>query len=151
MIYRPILLDENGDSHTIIMGSYGIGIGRAVAAIAETLADDNGLVWPLSVAPYEVSVVAVNLKDEASTAAAEDIYNRLRQAGIEVVYDDRDVRPGVKFADHELVGIPIRVTVGPKGLANGVVEISDRASGERSELPLDSAVSTLVDRVRAGR
>ena len=145
------VLDENGDSHPIIMGSYGIGIGRAVAAIAETLADDNGLVWPLSVAPYEVSVVAVNLKDEASTAAAEDIYNQLRQAGIEVVYDDRDVRPGVKFADHELVGIPIRVTVGPKGLANGVVEISDRASGERSELPLDTAVATLVDRVRAGR
>ena len=144
-------LDDNGESHPIIMGSYGIGIGRAVAAVAEQMGDDKGLVWPMLIAPYEVGVIAVNLKDADSTAEAERIYADLAARGVDVTIDDRDVRPGVKFADHELIGTPLRVTVGPKGLAAGEIELFDRRSGEPSTVPVADAVEAVFAMVTDGR
>ena len=133
------------------MGSYGIGVGRAMAAVAETHHDDSGLIWPISIAPYEVVVTVVKVDDEESMAAAETIYEDLRAAGVEALLDDRDERPGVKFADAELVGFPLRVTVGPRGLQAGHVEVSLRADGSQTEEPVGTVVDTLVGRVETGR
>lgn len=143
--------DEAGNNVPIVMGSYGIGVGRSVAAIAETLSDDRGLVWPMTVAPYEVSVICVNNKDDAAVAEATRIYDELAVAGVDVLLDDRDVRPGVKFADNELIGVPLRVTVGPKGLAAGVVEVRGRTAAENEEIAVDGAVAAVIERVLAGR
>ena len=138
------VLDENGKLVTVTMGSYGIGVSRAVAAIAESTHDELGLVWPREVAPADVHVVATG-KDAAVFAAAEELAQALVGAGLTVLYDDRPkVSPGVKFKDAELLGMPTIVTVG-RGLAEGVVELRDRATGEREEVPVAEA----ADRVRA--
>jgi prolyl-tRNA synthetase len=115
------------------------------------MGDDKGLVWPMLIAPYEVGVIAVNLKDADSTAEAERIYADLAARGVDVTIDDRDVRPGVKFADHELIGTPLRVTVGPKGLAAGEIELFDRRSGEPSTVPVADAVEAVFAMVTDGR
>jgi prolyl-tRNA synthetase len=130
------------------MGSYGIGPSRAVAAIAEGTADDLGLCWPRAVAPADVHVVAAG-KDEALFAAAERISSELSALGVEVLYDDRrgKVSPGVKFKDAELIGVPIIVVVG-KGLVDGVVEVKDRASGAKEQVPADRLVDHVVGLVR---
>jgi prolyl-tRNA synthetase len=125
------------------MGSYGIGVERAVATIAEVHHDDAGLVWPVQVAPFEVTVLPLSMKDAEVKAAAEALYAGLMDIGIEVLLDDRDVRPGVKFADAELVGIPFRVSVGPRDLADGVVEITTRADGEKERVQVSDAASRL--------
>jgi len=143
------VLDENGKTQTPIMGSYGIGIGRNVAAIAETHHDDNGLIWPVTVAPFEAVVTIVSLRDEASVAAGEQLYADLRAEGIDVLLDDRDARAGVKFADSELVGIPFRITIGPKALADGDVEYTPRATGETERIALTDAVARAVGDIRA--
>ena len=139
--FETTVMDAEGVPRTLTMGSYGIGIGRAVAAVAETHHDERGLCWPVSVAPYESVVVPISGRDEAVTGVAERIYGELRDAGVEVIIDDRDARPGVKFSDIELVGIPYRVTVGPRGLANGEVELTERATGETTNVPIDAAAS----------
>ena len=139
--FETTVMDAEGVPRTLTMGSYGIGIGRAVAAVAETHHDERGLCWPVSVAPYEAVVVPISGRDEAVTGVAERIYGELRDAGVEVIIDDRDARPGVKFSDIELVGIPYRVTVGPRGLANGEVELTERATGETTNVPIDAAAS----------
>jgi len=143
------VLDEQGKLVTVTMGSYGIGISRAVAAIAEGTLDDLGLCWPRNVAPADVHLVAAG-KDEHIVAAADRIAHELDRQGIEVIYDDRTgkVSPGVKFKDAELIGVPTIVVVG-KGLANGVVEVKDRRTGEREEVAADRVVDHLVDLVRA--
>ncbi|MFQ5556481.1 MAG: proline--tRNA ligase [Acidimicrobiales bacterium] len=133
------VLDPEGTERTIVMGSYGIGIGRAVAAIAETRHDDRGLVWPLSVAPYQVVITVAAMKDPEAVAAGERIHDELTALGVEALLDDRDARAGVKFADSELIGIPWRVTVG-KALADGAVELTERATGESRRVPIDAAV-----------
>ncbi len=115
------MLDENGKSVTVTMGSYGIGVSRAVAALAETNHDDAGLAWPAGVAPAHVYLVAAG-KDEAVRAECEELAADLHGQGVEVIYDDRKASPGVKFADAELIGVPIIVTVG-RSLADGVVEV----------------------------
>ncbi|MCP3977080.1 MAG: proline--tRNA ligase [bacterium] len=146
------VLDENGKARPIIMGSYGIGLGRAVAAIAEVHNDDKGLIWPVAVAPWEVIVTLVKT-DPDTMAAGEHLYRDLKAAGLDVLLDDRNERPGVKFTDAELVGIPYRITVGPRGLADGNVEFVERAVGERSDIPLDGIVAHvkgLVDQALAG-
>jgi prolyl-tRNA synthetase len=148
--FGATVLDENGKAQPIIMGSYGIGLGRAVAAVAEVHNDDKGLVWPVAVAPWEVVVTLVKT-DEASMAAGERIYADLQSAGIDVLLDDRNERPGVKFNDAELVGIPFRVTLGPRGLADGVAEFAARADGESSELALDAVVAHVKGLVEAAR
>jgi prolyl-tRNA synthetase len=142
------VLDENGKLVTVTMGSYGIGPSRAVAAIAEGTHDELGLAWPREVAPADVHLVATG-KDEHVFAAAERIAHELARQGIEVLYDDRPkVSPGVKFKDAELIGVPTIVVVG-KGLADGTIEVKDRATGERENVPADHVVDHLVRLVRA--
>jgi prolyl-tRNA synthetase len=116
-----------------------------VAAIAEIHHDDAGLVWPVQVAPIEVTVVTLSPRDEAVTTTAESIYAELRAAGIEVVLDDRDERPGVKFKDAELTGIPVRIGVGSRDLADGMVEIVSRATRLKERVPVDQAVKHALD------
>ncbi|MEU5882752.1 proline--tRNA ligase [Spirillospora sp. NPDC047279] len=124
------VLDPDGRRVTPIMGSYGIGVERAMAAIVEAHHDDRGIVWPVAVAPFQVAVVIAQSDDEATAAAAEEVYAALGAAGVEVIIDDRPERAGVKFRDVELTGIPYRITVGRRGLAEGVVEVTTRATGE---------------------
>ena len=141
------VLDENGKLVTVTMGSYGIGPSRGVAAIAENTLDDLGLCWPREVAPADLHLVATG-KEEAVYAAAEELAERLAAAGVTVLFDDRPkVSPGVKFKDAELIGVPTIVVVG-KGLADGVVEVKDRRSGERENVAVGDAVSHLVALVR---
>jgi prolyl-tRNA synthetase len=141
------VLDENGKLVTVTMGSYGIGVSRAVAAIAENTHDELGLCWPREVAPADVHLVATG-KDAAVHEAADRIAADLERRGVEVIYDDRPkVSPGVKFKDAELLGVPTIVVVG-RGLADGTVEIKDRASGEREEVGVDAVIDRLVEVVR---
>jgi prolyl-tRNA synthetase len=135
-------LGSDGKPATVTMGSYGVGVSRAVAAIAEQHADAKGLVWPREVAPFEVHLVIAG-KDVAQVAAAETIAAGLAEAGLEVLLDDRKASPGVKFADSELIGVPTSITVG-RGLANGVVEVTERATGERREVGVDDVVGALT-------
>jgi len=146
-----LVLDEHGDKQVPIMGSYGIGIGRALASIVETHHDENGMKWPVAVAPFEVSVIMVSMRDEDTVAAGEDLYKQLRQRGIDVVLDDRDARAGVKFADTELTGIPWRVTVGPKGVAAGMAELTSRLTGETIEVPMADVVNQVAEAIEAER
>jgi prolyl-tRNA synthetase len=141
------VLDENGKLVTVTMGSYGIGVSRAVAAIAESTHDELGLCWPREVAPADVHVVATG-KDAAVFEAAGELAGELVAAGLTVLYDDRPkVSPGVKFKDAELLGMPTIVTVG-RGLAEGVVELRDRASGQREEIPVEGAAARILAVVR---
>ena len=137
------VLDEDGAAQTVIMGSYGIGLERNIAAVVETHHDEKGIVWPVPVAPYSVAITVLRADDEDALQAGEDLYQQCLAAGIDTILDDRVERPGVKFADVELIGIPFRVTVGPRGLQNGVVEVQDRASGVNEEVPLDGVISHL--------
>ena len=132
--------DENGESKKVIMGSYGIGPSRLMGLIAEHFADDKGLVWPKNVAPFEVYLVAIG---EQGTAEAEKLYKELTDAGVEVLYDDRNERPGAKFADAELMGIPTRLPVGDRLMADGNYEITDRTSGETKLLTRSELIDTL--------
>jgi prolyl-tRNA synthetase len=140
-------LDAAGEERTIIMGTYGIGVTRTVAAVIEQLHDENGIIWPYPIAPYHVHIVPVNLKDERSRETAETIYSGLREGGVEVLYDDRDERPGAKFKDADLLGMPLRVTVGEKGLKDGVVELRDRKTGTVDRVPVAGAVEACRRRV----
>ena len=144
-VFGAKVLDDNGVSRPLVMGSYGIGIERAMATIVETHHDDKGIVWPISVAPFQVVITVVQVKDEESMQVAESIYENLINAGIEVLLDDRDARAGVKFADAELIGIPIRITIGPKGIADGVVELTTRSDGEMDLIKIDDVISTITD------
>jgi prolyl-tRNA synthetase len=140
------VLDENGKLVTVTMGSYGIGPSRAVAAIAEGTLDDIGLCWPRNVSPADVHIVATG-KDEAIFAAAARLAGDLAERGVTVLYDDRPkVSPGVKFKDAELIGVPTIVTVG-RGLADGVVEVKDRRTGDRHDVPVAEAGPHLADLV----
>lgn len=133
------VLDESGRARPIVMGSYGIGLGRAVAAIAEVFHDDKGLRWPVAVAPWQVVITLVK-SDPEVIAAGERLYAELVVLGVEVLLDDRDERPGVKFNDAELIGIPYRMTLGPRSLAEGNVELVTRADGATSEIALEDVV-----------
>lgn len=139
------VLDPDGRRVPVIMGSYGIGVERAMAAIVETHRDDRGIVWPPAVAPFQASVVVAQSDDAEVAKAGEDLYTSLSAAGVETVIDDRAERAGVKFRDAELTGIPFRVTVGRRGLAEGVAELTVRATGETEKVPLDD----VVQRVRS--
>ena len=144
------VLDEQGQSVTMFMGCYGIGVTRVVAAAIEQNHDERGIVWPLPIAPFHVSLIPINLqKSERVREVADRLYAGLTAAGVEVVYDDRDARPGVKFADDELVGIPHRLVVGDKGLERGVVEYKPRAGDGAAEVPVDAVIDFLRERLRA--
>jgi prolyl-tRNA synthetase family II len=138
------VLGPDGASITPIMGSYGIGVERAMAVIAEVHHDDAGLAWPVNVAPAEVTVLLLSPKDEAVVATAETIYAELQAAGVDTLIDDRDERPGVKFRDAELTGIPYRISVGSRDLADGLVEVTSRSTGEKERVPAAQAVTRVL-------
>ncbi len=135
--------DENGDQKSIIMGCYGIGISRLVGMLAEHFSDERGLAWPVAVAPYKVYIASVGVSENV-TKAAENLYNTLTTAGVEVIYDDRDVRPGEKFADADLMGIPYRIVVSEKTLANNQYEIKARTEAEAQLLDLDAVIKKVA-------
>jgi len=142
-----MIQDESGKSRPIIMGSYGIGIERTMAAIVESRHDEAGMVWPVSVAPFEVVISVVNPKNAPASDTGGALYDALVAEGIEVLLDDRDERPGVKFNDADLIGIPYRITVGPKGLAEGIVEVTDRRSRSSRNVAIDKAAATVAETV----
>ena len=135
-----VYLDKDGKSNLVVMGCYGIGVGRTLAAIIEQHHDDNGIIWPAEVAPYKAIVVPTKVNDEANMALAEKIYSDLAAAGVEVLIDDRNERPGVKFKDADLIGIPLRITVGRRA-GEGIVEVKRRDSDEAVEMTADEAVA----------
>ena len=144
--------DENGTTQLMLGGSYGVGVSRTMAAAIEQRHDDNGILWPISIAPFEVVIVLVWPKDDMQRQAAEDLYSDLRVAGIDVLLDDREERPGVKFKEADLLGIPVKVVVG-KGLAEGTLEVSLRRSSDQKEAiaaqEAAAYVSELVNALRA--
>jgi prolyl-tRNA synthetase len=134
-------LDPDGKEQIVFMGCYGIGIGRTVASCIEQNHDDNGIIFPIPIAPFQCIVSALNPKDDAVREASEEIYAKLTSSGVEVLYDDRDERPGVKFKDADLIGIPLRIVVGAKNLVEGKVELKQRRSGEMELLSPEEAVN----------
>jgi len=139
---RAVFLDEDGKEKPIIMGCYGIGVNRMIAAAIEQASNDKGIVWPsLEISPFEILVLSTSMSDAAVTEKSESIYTALKNAKDEVLWDDRDLSPGVKFNDADLVGIPIRITVGPKALKAGEVEVKVLKSGEVKRVPADEAVA----------
>ncbi|MBE7035623.1 MAG: proline--tRNA ligase, partial [Ruminococcaceae bacterium] len=141
-------LDENGKAETPIMGCYGIGVNRTLAAVIEQYNDENGIIWPVSAAPYQVIVVPVNSQDALQMEMAEEIYNQLRAAGIEAMLDDRNERPGVKFKDADLIGIPVRITVGKKA-TDGLVEYKLRQEADSRDVAKDEAISAAIDWIQS--
>lgn len=136
--------------HPMIMGCYGIGVTRTLAAVVEQHHDSDGILWPMSIAPYHVVVTVVNTKDEVQSTLGETIYQSLRAAGVDALLDDREERPGVKFKDADLLGIPVRITVGKKA-AEGMVEFKERRAAEAEILSaLDSVdkAKALVNAIR---
>jgi prolyl-tRNA synthetase len=135
----------------MIMGCYGLGVGRTAAAAIEQSHDDRGIIWPLPLAPYEVVVVLLNSDQEEVVAAADGLYESLLEAGIDVLFDDRPERPGVKFNDMDLIGFPVRLVVGSRGLADGRVELSLRRDGVKRSVAIEDAVTSvrsLLDELR---
>jgi prolyl-tRNA synthetase len=143
--------DEAGVSHPIIMGSYGIGVERGMAAVVEANHDAAGIIWPVSVAPYEVVITLIRDDDETTRKAAFTLYESLLEEGVEAVIDDREERPGVKFADAELIGIPYRVTIGPRGVAEGSVEVTTRRGLVTETVGLGSVSDHLTALIESGR
>jgi prolyl-tRNA synthetase len=143
-------VDEKEQRHPLIMGCYGIGVNRIIASLAETSFDENGLIWPLSVAPYSVEIIPLNVTDPEVMQLAERCYSELEAAGVDCLFDDRDQRPGFKFKDADLIGIPLRLVIGCKGLKEGNVEIKWRTSAGPDKVPIDQAVAT-VQRMLAER
>jgi prolyl-tRNA synthetase len=146
-VFDAKVLDENGKSQTIVMGSYGIGIERTMAAVVERRNDESGIQWPLSIAPFEVVITVVKPKDVATSDAGNALYDALVGEGIEVLLDDRDERPGVKFKDADLIGVPFRITVGPKGLAEGEVDFIRRSNGETQTMELVKAARRIAETI----
>ena len=143
-------MDEAGAEHPFIMGCYGVGITRSLAAVIEQHSDEHGIIWPVSVAPAEVAVLPLAADGEVAEVAV-NLWSELAEAGVEAVLDDRDERAGVKFADADLIGWPYQAVVGKKGLAEGVIEFKDRSTGERETLPLADAVMRITASVEAAR
>ncbi len=141
-------LDENGKKAVPIMGCYGIGVNRCIAAIIEQNCDERGIIWPMSVAPFKVIVVSANSKDASQVELADKIYNELKANGIEVLYDDRNERAGVKFNDADLIGIPLRITAGKKS-GEGIVEFKERRSGEVTEMTPEVAVKKCIGIIKS--
>ena len=146
---QATFLDEKGETRNIVMGCYGIGVTRTMAAAIEQNYDENGIIWPMAIAPYQVAVIPVSSKDAEQMALAEKLYQQINQAGLEAVLDDRNERPGVKFKDADLIGYPLRLIIGKKTLEEGSVELKFRRSGEMEVLPLSEAVARIQAVVEA--
>jgi prolyl-tRNA synthetase len=143
-------IDEGGTRQPMVMGCYGLGIGRTVAAAIEQSYDNDGIIWPVPIAPFEVVITAAG-REEQVLKTAEDVYQRLLAAGVDVIFDDRDERPGVKFKDADLIGFPVRIVVGSKSLANGQLEWSLRKDKERKLGKPDEVLSAVIDHVQTAR
>ena len=143
-----VFADENQETHPLVMGCYGIGVTRTLAAVVEKYHDENGIVWPMSVAPYHCIIVLVKPKDEEQKKTAEKLHDALEKAGVEVLLDDRDERVGVKFNDADLCGYPIRITVGKKA-GEGLVEYKLRREDEVQEITVEEAIEKAVSLVNA--
>jgi prolyl-tRNA synthetase len=141
--------DEAGELHPCLMGCYGIGINRILASAIELYNDENGIIWPISIAPFEVIVTPVNQDDPDVVRVADELYRRLTEAGIEVLLDDRDLRGGIKFKDADLIGIPIRVTVGKKSVVEGNVEVKLRSEKDSQKTPIAEAPQKVIDLVNS--
>jgi len=145
---NAVVLGEDGKSHVMPMGCYGIGVSRIVAAAIEQNHDDNGICWPEPIAPFQVAILPMNAKKSHRVReAAEQLYSELQEAGVEVILDDRNVRPGVMFNDMELIGIPHRVVIGERGLDQGVLEYRKRTDSENGEVPLQGAAEAILQRL----
>jgi len=144
---KAMVNDQNGKKIPIQMGSYGIGISRLVAAIIEVFHDEKGIIWPMQVAPFKISILNLNTKDAKTSIISENIYNHLKSKGIDVLYDDTNERPGAKFATHDLIGSPWQVIISPKKAENDIVELKHRASGEVEEVTVDLAINKMISDV----
>ena len=144
-------MDEDGREKPLLMGCYGVGVSRTLAAVVEQHNDEHGIIWPVSVAPFEVALIPLDPKKEPCASVCEKLYGELQEAGVEVVMDDRDERPGVKFADNDLMGFPYQIILGKRGLSNGTVELKDRATGEREDVAVDEVVAKVAALVEAQR
>jgi prolyl-tRNA synthetase len=136
-------LDETGQERPVVMGSYGIGPARIAAAAIEQRADADGIVWPANIAPFSIHIVVVGVRDEAQVAAAEALYAECREHGLDALLDDRNERPGVKFKDADLLGMPVRVTIGNAWVKSGLVELRARSSREERRVPREAAIATI--------
>ncbi|MBX9635581.1 MAG: proline--tRNA ligase, partial [Magnetospirillum sp.] len=139
-----VVAGPDGNPTTVEMGSYGIGVSRLMGAIIEAYHDDKGIMWPEAVAPFKVGLINLKVGDAACDKVCEDIYRTLSEQGVEVLYDDRDDRAGVKFADMDLIGLPWQLVAGPKGVANGIVELKNRHTGDKQELSVEAALALLT-------
>ena len=146
---NAVVLDEGGKAQTLYMGCYGIGVTRIVAAAIEQGHDERGIIWPTAIAPYEVALLPMNMHRSVRVReAAENLYRSLSDAGVDVMFDDRQIRPGAMFADAELIGYPYRLVVGDKGLDKGTLELRARTDTENTDLPIDGAVALVAERVK---
>jgi prolyl-tRNA synthetase len=136
-----VVAAPNGEEVPLEMGCYGIGVSRLVGALIEVNHDDAGIIWPQSVAPFRLGLINLRAGDEKCRAASDDLYAKLRGAGIAVLYDDRDESPGAKFAAMDLIGLPDQLILGPRGLASGIIEWKERRTGARQDLPLAAALA----------
>ena len=147
---NAVSLDEQGRSVTLIMGCYGIGVSRVVAAAIEQNHDEHGIIWPTAIAPYQVALLPMNMhKSQRLREAVEDLYGELTAAGIEVLFDDRPIRPGVMFADMDLIGLPHRLVLGERGLDAGKTEYKARRDAKSTDIPLAEAVDFLRTQLEA--
>ena len=145
---QATVLDENGKACTMSMGCYGIGVTRVAAAAIEQNHDENGIIWPIPIAPFEVAIVPINMKKSDNLRAeVEKLYEQLRQAGVDVLFDDRDNRAGVMFADMELIGIPMRIVMSDKGLDKGIVEFKGRTDSDSTDVPVGEIVQFVKDKL----
>jgi len=138
-------LDEGGAEQLVWMGSYGIGPARIAAAAVEQFADEQGISWPRAIAPFDIELVTLGKEGEQARTVADGLYEELAAAGVEVLYDDRDINPGAKFADAELLGCPLRLTVGKRGIESGEVEVQIRRGQQKSALALEAAAAAAVE------
>ena len=146
LMHDAVYMDGNGDLQKYYMGCYGIGVGRTMAAIVEAMHDEKGMVWPMNIAPYHVYLARLG-NDEAVVRAADELYGELEQSGFTVLYDDRDVRPGEKFADADLLGIPYRVVVSQKTVAESKVEVKERTSSDAALVTAEELKKLLQEKV----
>ena len=144
---QAVFQDKDGQEKPFVMGCYGIGVSRVVAAAIEQNHDENGIIFPVPLAPYKAIILNLDPKDDTITAAAESLYVDLSAAGLEVLLDDRDERPGAKFKDADLLGMPYRITVGKKFSLNGIVELRNRKTGESNEMSPDRLKAELLVRI----
>ncbi len=148
---KATFLDQDGKPRPLIMGCYGIGLNRIMAAAIEAHHDDGGIVWPMSIAPFEVLIVALDPREQEVMSTAERLHDELAEAGLDVLLDDRDERAGFKFKDADLIGVPVRITVGRRGLADGVVELKPRDGEDVEKLSPDAVKDRVVALVEEAR